>query len=162
MNWPMDGSAIRCKERESIAAFVAMYRHFLAGRVLDFGAGKQPYKSLLTHCTDYVPIEKGDLLDLFGRPFEGVLCTQVVQYIEEPRELFELIRSRCYPRAATVITYPTNWPEVEATDLFRYTKNGMEYLLEASGWTIEQSITRYVVDIPEFKIAVGGGIIARA
>ena len=70
-----------------------------------------------------------------------------------------------------VMTYPTNWPEVEPEDLHRFTKAGMERLLTEAGFTIVMHQRRASVFAGEFKnsppfdreeFALGYGVVAKA
>src|SRR5678815_3910343 len=88
-----DFDPIRQAEMISIHRFLEVRRELFRGRVLDFGAGKpgtcrtpQPYRSLIEHGDiEYLPYDVGDVMP--NPPFDVVLCTQVLQYIEDPAVL---------------------------------------------------------------------------
>ncbi|MBQ3653211.1 MAG: class I SAM-dependent methyltransferase [Synergistaceae bacterium] len=77
----------------------------LKGRVLDFGAGTQPYKSCLTNCTEYVSLEydtpenrQEKTADIFydsvhipvpDASFDGILSTQSLEHIPNPKEILQ-------------------------------------------------------------------------
>lgn len=158
--------AIREAEQASIREFVTEHAHRLKGRVLDFGAGKpgtcrepQPYRALLTSATEYVPYDVGDQLSIMER-FDSFLCTQVI-HLSGPESISD-IRARARPGAVLVMTYQTNWDEVEAGDFFRFTRAGMEALLEERGWRVETHVRRAEVKIGGFRFALGYGVVAVA
>lgn len=113
-------------------------------------------------------------------PFDTILCTQVVQYVpiyrdegvtpdNSLRALLDhwqfALRKGEYgtePGGYLVLTYPTNWPEVEPEDLHRFTKAGMERLLTEAGFTIIRHDFRHGFQHEGVSFACGYGVIARA
>ena len=74
-------------ERESLTAFVQSCSHLMAGRVLDYGCGKQPYRHVVEAAGgEYVPFDRRDLPGgtggnvgpemADGLSFDAVLCTR--------------------------------------------------------------------------------------
>lgn len=131
---------LRKAELASIRRFIEARRELLTGRVLDFGAGKpgtcrnpQPYKSLVTG--EYCPYDLGDPNP--GGDFDVVLCTAVMQYLDAPQLYLNLFRLVLLAKGGTLImAYNTNWPEVEESDLYRYTKSGMAWMVRQAGFII--------------------------
>jgi carbamoyltransferase len=76
---------------------------------------------------EYVSFEKGE--EFPKGTFHTVLVNQVVQYLENPHEVFLKLAS---VGEYLVMTYPTNWEEIEDTDIRRYTKSGMEQMHEVT------------------------------
>jgi SAM-dependent methyltransferase len=148
---------IRQAEVASILLFMQRHRHYLKGRVLDFGAGREPYRDLVEG--GYVPFEKGDAW--LGGAFDAVMCNQVLQYVDSPEK--ELLRfAACLkPGGHLVMTYPANWDEVEETDLRRFTQAGMTKLLEDAGFRILTHERRAEVAIAHFKFALGYGVVCQ-
>ena len=119
-------------------------------KVLDAGAGQQPYKELFGHC-EYVaqdwsgslygadeladivaPIEN---LPVEDGAFDAVLCTQVLEHVAEPaqslRELARVLR----PEGTLWLSVPLAWPLHEQPyDFFRYTNHGIAHLLDGAGF----------------------------
>ena len=188
-------SDLRTIERESIRAFVqsAADDGYLDGRVLDYGCGKQPYRDIVEAADgEYVGFDREffpgnvsaeDIGSLDkespeeGTGFNAILCTQVVQYIpmaEFPAgEFLSFLKWLIVDHGYLVMTYPTNWPEVEPEDLHRFTKAGMERLLTEAGFEIvrhEQRGRHIFFAVPgghylnhgRGEIALGYGVIARA
>ena len=149
---------VRQVERASIRAFLERHREYLRGRVLDFGAGEQPYRDLVVG--EYVPQEKGDSLPQGG--FDAVLCTQVLQYLPD---VAEWLRSGAWAQlrrgGCLVMTYPTKWDEVEADDFWRFTRMGIEKLLCEAHFQVEVHERRAEVAIGNFKFPLGYGVVAR-
>jgi SAM-dependent methyltransferase len=156
--------SIRELELESIFEFVSAASPALHGRVLDFGAGKpgtcripQPYRHLIIGT--YCPYDLGDPFPT-GQ-FDAILCTQVLQYIKDvPRQIREfavLLRDGGH----LVMTYPTNWDEVEDSDLWRFTKAGVEQLLGDAGFKILKHHRRAQISLGGFNFPLGYGVIAQ-
>ena len=67
-----------------------------------------------------------------------------------------------------MLTYPTNWPEVEPEDLQRFTKAGMERLLTEAGFEIVRHERSAEVaplvagHLHRKTFCAGYGVIARA
>jgi SAM-dependent methyltransferase len=158
---------IRQAEAASIRQFVEAHRDCLRGRVLDFGAGKpgtcrqpQPYRDLVDKDAEYLPHDRGD--ELPKRPFDAILCTQVLQYIEAPRVLLRIFRYALNRSGRLVLTYPTNWDEVEGGDYWRFTRAGMDWLLREAGFTVQVHERRAEVKLGAFTFPLGYGVVAQA
>jgi SAM-dependent methyltransferase len=150
------GDPIRQIERASIRAFMEKHRQYLGGRVLDFGAGTEPYRDLVAG--DYVPHEDGR--NMPGGFFDAVICNQVLQYLTDP---VNILRWGMYASLRAgghfLLTYAANWDEVEATDYWRFTKAGMERMLREIGFTILAHELRAQVVIGNFKFPLGYGVV---
>jgi SAM-dependent methyltransferase len=148
----MNAATIRDMERASIREYVARNASYLRGRVLDFGAGKpgtcrqpEPYRDLV----------QGEYF-----PFDAVLMTQVIQYLHDPRQTLSQLEALLRGGGALVITGPTNWAEVEVTDLWRFTRAGIRLLLETAGFRVLDVQQRAEMDIGGFVMSVGWGAVA--
>jgi len=181
---------------------------YLSGRVLDYGCGRMPYREIVEaaggeyHGFDraYFPANvSGEHIGLDEGPWDSILCTQVVQYVPDefdPHDhsssagvwgLLDYFHSLLSPERSIfhpeqpghlVLTYPTHWPEVEAADLHRFTKAGMERLLTEAGFTIITHEQRASIRVGKAGVfnaedfqgwlhgtedfALGYGVIARA
>jgi SAM-dependent methyltransferase len=139
-------------ERRTILAFMCQVAAELedGARVLDVGAGEQPYRELFGH-VDYVTsdwahsvhpgarrvdiVAPADDLPVDEGTFDAVICTQVLEHVAEPAdviaELFRVLR----PGGRLYITVPLTWEEHEAPyDFYRYTRFGLEHLLGGAGF----------------------------
>jgi hypothetical protein len=146
---------IRAVEKKSIRDFLEEHRKFLNGRVLDFGAGECPYRDLVSG--EYVPLEKGDAFPQDN--FDAVLMTQVAQYLVDPSEVF---RRLAHVTNYFIMTYPTHWEEVESDDWYRYTKSGMERLLQDAGFKILIHESRDFLQFDDFTWNIGYGVVAQS
>lgn len=140
----MTGTEIRAMQREHIVGFLS--DQDFTGRVLDFGCGTQPYRAIVeANGGEYTGYNraifpggaKADIGpdDPLSQHWDVILNTQVLEYMPDPKGLlweFRLAASKL------VITIPTNWPEVEVEDLVRFTRAGMERLLNDIGLTIRE------------------------
>lgn len=149
---------IRQVERASIRRFLEEHKQYLKGRVLDFGSGKQPYKDLVDG--QYFPHEQGEEMPLAS--FDCVLCTQVVQYLDSPASWLRYVAWPALVRGGhLVMTYATNWDEVEISDLWRFSRYGMEKMLRDAGFALVEHQRRAEIAIDNFKFPLGYGCIAR-
>ena len=156
MVWNND--SIRTLERASIRAFMKKHKSYLRGRVLDFGAGKQPYRDLVEG--EYVPYDLGDAYP--NGKFDAVMCNQVMQYVAEPDHLLSAFKLLTTPAGHLVMTYPTSWAEVEDTDFWRFTKAGMTKLLNDAGFRVIAHERRAEIDLNGFKFPLGYGVVAQS
>jgi len=121
--------------------------------VLDAGAGETPFKKFFNPhkylaidtkwgdaAWDYSKLDiLGDLASLPIREgvFDTVICIQVLEHVREPGEvLCELYR--VLKRGGKLyLSAPQGWGVHQAPhDYFRYTRYGLEYLLEKAGFRI--------------------------
>lgn len=153
---------VRRVERWSIREFMRENAGVLKGRVLDFGAGLAPYRGLLA-CSEYVPWSPGgntyQLCPSHGL-YDGVLCTQVVQYVPDPRTTLMNLAELLRPGGRLVLTFPTNWDEVEDSDFWRFTSEGMAFLLANAGFKVQNMVRRAQVQMGNFRFPLGYGVVA--
>ncbi len=126
---------------------------YLDGRLIDIGCGTKPYKDLLAPLvTEHVGMDHEGTahdksnIDLFGTAydipaddgeFDSALCTAVLEHLEEPekalRECYRVLK----PGAIAIYTVPFIWHlHEEPTDFYRFTKFGLKYLFEKTGFEI--------------------------
>lgn len=156
-----DYDLVRRVERWSIREFMRENAGLLTGRVLDFGAGTQPYKDLVKG--EYVPWSPGQHEDVLeSEAFDAVMCNQVVQYMRAPRAELSEMACMLSPGGVLVMTFATNWDEVEDTDLVRYTANGMAAVLSYAGLKVEKMERRAEFAYGAFMFPLGYGCVARS
>lgn len=120
-------------------------------RVLDAGAGEAAYRDLFRHCR-YVATDLGvgdarwnyGNLDALGElrrlpfrdgAFDAVLCTQVLEHVEWPREVVGELRRILKEGGTLYITVPMAQAEHQAPyDFFRYTSYGLRSILSSAGF----------------------------
>jgi SAM-dependent methyltransferase len=160
---------IRQAEIVSIRRFIEARREIFRGRVLDYGAGKpgtcrqpQPYRYLVERPdVEYLPYDRGDVLP--NGPFDVILCTQVLQFVEDPSLTISQFAEWLRPwHGVLVMTYPTNWAECESSDLWRFTKAGVDRMLYRGGFEVGIHELRAEVQIDVFHFPLGYGVVAVA
>lgn len=141
--------SLRVVEAASIMDFVqgCADRGMLSGDVLDYGSGTEPYRYVVERAGGtYFPFDRIDNPGsrastdvgaddvLSSRYWDAIVCTQVLQYIEDPGRLLEQFWRALKPGGSLVMTGPTNWPIVETQDLRRWTVAGIREELRLAGW----------------------------
>ncbi|MCP4147743.1 MAG: class I SAM-dependent methyltransferase [bacterium] len=122
-------------------------------RILDAGAGEIPFKKYFSK-QQYIAVDTqwGDLewdyskldtvANLTSLPFQnekidGILCTQVLEHVNEPFLIFSEFYRVLKPGGLVYLSAPQGWGVHQAPhDYFRYTKYGLIYLLEKAGFKI--------------------------
>lgn len=122
------------------------------GRVLDAGAGKMPYKIMLSDdgASDYVSFDvadpRGDIDfvgDVQALPFEDgafdvIFCSQVLEHVPEPQKALDEFARVLRPGGRVVLTAPhIGYLHNEPHDYYRYTKYGLEHMVNKTGLRIE-------------------------
>lgn len=143
---------VRQMTRASIRRYVQQWAELLGPSVLDYGAGKvgtcaipQPYRSLLK-AESYLGWEPGDSpLAPFGQ-FTGVLCTQVLQNVDNPAQTLRDFFGWLKHGGHVVITYPMTWQEIEH-EKWRFTRKGMWKLAHDAGFSVVNESELCSVDL---------------
>lgn len=128
----------------------AITKEFIAGRLLDAGAGKLSYRHVVQpFCAEYRSLDfkkthpdldyVGDIqhLPLPSSSFDTVLSAEVLEHVPDPdqalREIFRVLK----PGGKFVISIPhLMYLHNEPYDFFRYTKYGLRVLLERAGFRV--------------------------
>ncbi len=117
----------------------------LHGRVLDIGCGRKAKRHLLPPgVSEYVGLDHPDTLhdlaqaDLVGTAYEipvadasfdGVLCTAVLEHLEEPARAIAEAWRVLKPGGRAIYTVPLFWYlHEEPRDFYRYTEHGLRHL----------------------------------
>ncbi len=128
----------------------------LQGRLLDVGCGNQPYRPHLPQVTRYVgldyPVTQA-LQDFQARPevygdarrlpfadgsFEAVLCSQVLEHVNQPETVLQEISRVLKPGGTGILSVPFIYNvHVGPYDFFRYSPFGLQELLGRAGLQVE-------------------------
>jgi SAM-dependent methyltransferase len=168
----LTGETIRAMESESIRRWVqgAADKGALTGRVLDYGCGRQPYRTIVEASGGfYYPFDRADFpgstVDKnvgghWAGKFQSILCTQVIQYVANPGAFIRKLERKLDVGGALVITWPSAWVEIEMDDKWRFTQAGMSRLFAAAGFDRFQIESRGTLEFPDFRLPLGHGAIA--
>lgn len=131
------------------AAFATMVS--AGSRILDAGAGSQPYKHLFKHCeyeaADFEKVDKEYakstyVCDLSAIPvederFDAVLFNQVMEHLSAPALVLLELSRVLKPGGMMICTAPLFYEEHEQPfDFYRYTQFGWRHLLSEAGYEI--------------------------
>ena len=126
---------------------------YLKGRLIDIGCGLKPLKNYVKpYIDEHIGVDQKETrhdntnIDYFGtaydipfadESFDCAICTAVLEHLEEPEaaltECHRILKKDCY----AIYTVPFIWHLHEAPrDFFRYTKYGLKYLFEKTGFEI--------------------------
>lgn len=130
---------------------------YLRGKLLDIGCGTKPYADVVApHVSEHVGVDHAQSLhdlssvDRLGtaygipaedREFDSVLCTSVLEHLEEPeralRECYRVLR----PGGHAIYTVPFIWHlHEEPRDFYRFSKYGLRYLFEKAGFEVVEIV----------------------
>jgi SAM-dependent methyltransferase len=124
-------------------------------RVLDAGAGETRFKRDFAHAK-YVAVDSADgdstwdykRLDAVARledlpfsdaSFDRVISTVVLEHVAEPGRAIREFRRVLTPGGSVHLVVPYLWEEHQRPhDYFRFTSNGIRYLLEGEGFRVRR------------------------
>jgi SAM-dependent methyltransferase len=146
--------------RKEMCSIIAEYAIGFKGKMLDFGCGRKPYKSLFPYVEQYIGIdfeneghnhkedEKKDI-DMFydghslpfpDNYFDCAICTEVLEHVPDIDESLTLLKRVLKNDAQLIITLPFVWPEHEMPfDFRRFTVNGLTQKLRDHGFEINKT-----------------------
>lgn len=133
--------------------FIKLCEKYITGRLVDIGCGEKPYSYVLKDLvTEHIGVDHmmtshdKTNVDVFGtaysipvpsNSFDSAICTAVLEHLEEPeqaiRECYRVLRTGGY----AIYSAPFIWHlHEEPRDFYRYSKYGLQYLFEKSGFTV--------------------------
>ena len=133
---------------------ITQFKKHVKGALLDAGAGRLSYKNILVdYCDSYRSVDidvRGEPVDAVGdvqvlplkeQTFDTVFCTQVLEHVPEPQLALDEIYRVLKKGGKAIITVPhLAYLHNEPHDYFRYTRHGLKYMLEKSGFQVEEII----------------------
>jgi len=140
--------------RSALLEKIREYAPQLSGKLLDFGCGSKPYRSLFTSAADYTGLDVegeghshvNEQVDVFydgkkipfdGETFDSVFSSEVVEHIFNIHEILPEINRVMKKGGKILITCPFVWNEHEVpVDYARYTQFALKHLLEKNGFAI--------------------------
>lgn len=126
----------------------------LSGRLLDFGCGSKPYRSLFTKVSEYIGVDieneghdhdtedvdyyyDGMTLPFEKDMFDSVLCSEVLEHVPDIDTTLNELNRVLALGGKLLITVPFVWPEHEMPfDFRRFTVNGLSQVVKDHGFKI--------------------------
>ena len=125
----------------------------LRGRLIDIGCGSKPYREMVApYVVEHVGVDHEgtahdrSAVDLWGTAYEiptadtafdCALCTAVLEHLEEPEAALRECHRVLVDGGVALYTVPFIWHlHEEPRDFFRFSKHGLRYLFEKSGFEI--------------------------
>lgn len=140
--------------RHGIYKGIQYFAPQLQGKMLDFGCGAKPYKSLFKHVSQYIGVDyaseghahdneqieffyNGKTLPFENQTFDSVLSTEVFEHIFELDAILQELNRVLKPNATLLATMPFAWNEHEVPiDYARYTSFGITAALQRNGFEV--------------------------
>jgi len=137
--------------RKGIYKGVQKHAHYLTGKVMDFGCGSKPYRSLV-NCTEYIGVDfeneghphETEQIDIFydgkripleDQTIDAVLSSEVFEHIFNLPDILQELNRVMKNGAPILITCPFVWKEHEEPhDYARYTLFALDHLLVENGF----------------------------
>jgi SAM-dependent methyltransferase len=126
----------------------------LQGKLMDFGCGSKPYKSLFSNITEYIGVDydspghphtneqidvlyDGKHLPFPDNHFDSIFTTEVFEHIFNLPEILKELNRVLKPGGKILITCPFAICEHEVpNDFARYTSFAMKYMLEQNNFSV--------------------------
>lgn len=126
---------------------------YARGRLVDIGCGHKPYAHVFApYVSQHVGVDYDGSLHGLSRTdrvgsayevpsddceFDTVLCTSVLEHLEEPERALREARRILKPGGIAIYTVPFIWHlHEEPRDFFRFSKYGLAYLLKKTGFDV--------------------------
>ncbi len=134
-------------KRRQRLAFRRLAAPRLQGRVADLGAGSGPYHQELSACslvsldqvlTPAVQVAGSVLaLPLRNGCVDGVILTETLEHVSQPELALTEVARILRPQGWLYLTTPQMWPlHYKPYDYFRFTRYGLEHLLQNAGFEV--------------------------
>lgn len=139
--------------RKNLLRAIYENKHHLSGKMMDFGCGSKPYKSLFT-VDEYIGVDymgdghshENEQIDVFynGKTlpfddniFDSVFSSEVFEHVFNLEEMIKELNRVMKPGALIVVTCPFIIAEHEIpNDFGRYTSFGLKDLFKRNGFEI--------------------------
>jgi SAM-dependent methyltransferase len=139
--------------RKSLLKNIQVFSGNLSGRMMDFGCGSKPYKSLFK-TSEYIGVDfeneghshhneeidvfyDGKILPFENEYFDSVLCSEVLEHVFDIEATLQEINRVMKPGSNILITCPFVWNEHEVPfDYARYSRFALKDILGKNGFEI--------------------------
>ncbi|WP_257670752.1 methyltransferase domain-containing protein [Parapedobacter tibetensis] len=152
--------------RRGLYKGVSSFSNYMNGRLLDFGCGSKPYKTLF-HVDEYIGTDievsghahvnedidvyyDGKTLPFADESFDSIFTSEVFEHVFNLPQIIGELHRVLKPGGYMLVTAPFVWDEHEIPyDFARYTSFGIKHILEESDFVIveEKKTTNYVATI---------------
>lgn len=152
--------------RRGLYKGVSQFSGHMHGKLLDFGCGSKPYKTLFT-VSEYVGTDvevsghdhrneeidvyyDGKTLPFADESFDSIFSSEVFEHVFNLSQILDELYRVLKPGGNVLITVPFVWDEHEIPyDFARYTSFGLKHILQEKGFVIlqEKKTTGYVSTI---------------
>lgn len=140
--------------RKPLYKKIKEYAPLLAGKILDFGCGGKPYKSLFVNAQQYIGVDyaseghdhtneniefyyDGKTLPFEDNEFDNIFSSEVMEHVFNPLEIFQELHRVLKPGGKLLFSCPFVFPEHEVpVDFARYSQYALKYMLEEKGFQI--------------------------
>ena len=150
---PNESAKNRLVYRTFEAALRGAAERYARGRLIDVGGGRKPWQPIFAPyvrehvCVDHVEKgdERGQVVDVVATAYsiplpdagaQTVLLTEVLEHLERPGDAVAECLRLLEPGGHLIATTPLFWPVHDARDFYRYTPQGLRYLLETAGFEV--------------------------
>ncbi len=157
--------------RKGLLHAVKKWAPSLKGKLLDFGCGSKPYRSLF-NVEEYIGLDfqktghdhTGEEIDIFydGKTipfpdeyFDSILCSEVAEHLFNLPDVLNEMRRVLKKNGTILMTCPFVWNEHEAPyDYARYTRFALADIMEKNGFILAQFEKRgtFVEAITQMKV----------
>ena len=153
--------------------FNAINKHksYMTGRMMDFGCGSKPYKSLF-NVSEYIGLDyngeghphdnedidhfyDGKKIPFEDNYFDSIFSTEVFEHVFNLEEILIELNRVLKPGGKLLFTCPFSWIEHEApNDYARYTRFALKNMMEKAGFKVivEEKTGDYISTMTQLKV----------
>ena len=142
--------------RKGLYLKIKEYAPLLKGKVLDFGCGAKPYKSLFSNATEYVGVDysseghdhsnedidfyyDGHTLPFQDASFDAIFSSEVFEHVFNLPEIIKELNRVLKTGGLLFFTCPFVFPEHEVpVDYARYSQFALKDLLQKNGFSVKK------------------------